>query len=185
MRKVAAGLFTTMDGVTEEPGNWQETFDEDMGAAMQGMIDETDTILLGRVTYQYWVDYWPTDKVPEGDNSFADFINNTPKYVVSKTLQNVNWGKFDNATLVTNLKEDITNLKKQPGKTITVNGSPTLVNSLIQENLLDELTLIIHNVAAYNGKHLFNQGNLKRFNLVDVKPTSSGVIIATYEPRKT
>jgi dihydrofolate reductase len=184
MRKVAAGLFITMDGVTEEPGNWQETFDDDMGAAMQGMIEETDTILLGRVTYDYWKDYWPTDKVPEGDNSFADFINDTPKYVASKTLQDVAWGKFNNAKLIRNLKEDITQLKQQPGKTITVNGSPTLVNNLIQGNLLDELTLIIHNVAAYSGKHLFDGGNLKRFNLIDVKPTRSGVIIATYQPRQ-
>jgi dihydrofolate reductase len=184
MRKVAAGLFITMDGVTEEPGNWQETFDEDMSATMQGMIDETDTILLGRVTYEYWADYWPTDKVPEGDNAFADFINNTPKYVASKTLQDVQWGKFNNAILLKNLKEDIAKLKNQTGKTITVNGSPTLVNSLIQENLLDELTLIIHNVAAYQGKQLFSTGNLKRFNLVDVKSTQSGVILATYQPRK-
>lgn len=185
MRKVAAGLFITMDGVVEEPGHWQETFDEDMGAAMGSMIAETDTILLGRVTYEYWKDYWPTDKVPEGDNFFGDFINNTPKYIVSKTLKDVSWGKFGNATLISNLRENITNLKAQTGKTIMVNGSPTLVNSLIQENLLDELTLIIHNVASYQGKQLFSQGTLKRFNLVDVKPTKSGVIIATYQPRQS
>jgi dihydrofolate reductase len=186
MRKVAAGLFITMDGVSENPGHWQETFDEDMGAAMMSMINETDTILLGRVTYQEWKDYWPTDKVPEGDKGFADFINNTPKYVVSKTLKDVEWGNFDNATLIgKNLKEEITKLKEQAGKTITVNGSPTLVNSLIQENLLDELTLIIHNVAAYEGARLFNKGNLKRFNLIDVKPTRSGVILATYQTRQS
>jgi dihydrofolate reductase len=185
MRKVAAGLFITMDGVTEEPGNWQETFDEDMGTAMGTMIAETDTILLGRVTYDYWKDYWPTDKVPEGDNSFADFINNTPKYIVSKTLKDVQWGKFDNATLIgKNLKEEITKLKGQPGKTITVNGSPTLVNSLIQHNLLDELTLLVHNVVTYKGEHLFKEGSLKRMKLLDVKPTRSGVIIATYQPRQ-
>jgi dihydrofolate reductase len=182
MRNVKAGLFITLDGVTEEPGNWQETFDDDMGAAMGSMIAETDTILLGRVTYEYWKDYWPTEKVPEGDNSFADFINSTPKYVVSKTLEAVQWGNFDNAKLISKL-EEIKKLKEGVGKTITVNGSPTLVNSLIQENLLDELTLIIHNVAAYQGKQLFSQGNLKRFNLVDVKPTRSGVILATYQPR--
>jgi dihydrofolate reductase len=94
----------------------------------------------------------------------------------------VQWGNFDNAKLISKL-EEIKKLKEGVGKTITVNGSPTLVNSLIQENLLDELTLIIHNVAAYQGKHLFSQGNLKRFNLVNVKPTRSGVILATYQPR--
>jgi dihydrofolate reductase len=184
MRKVAAGLFVTMDGVSEEPGHWQETFDEDMGAAMGSMIAETDTILLGRVTYQYWKDYWPTDKVPEGDNPFANFINNTPKYVASKTLRDVSWGKFDNVKLINNLAEDITKLKGQSGKTITVNGSPTLVNELLQHNLLDELILIIHNVATYKGTRLFKEGSLKRFNLVDIKPTRTGVIIATYQPRQ-
>ena len=86
MRKIAAGLFITMDGVTEEPSNWQETFDEDMGAAMQAVLDRTDTILLGRVTYEYWKTYWPNYKGGE-DESFATFINTTPKVVVSKTLR--------------------------------------------------------------------------------------------------
>lgn len=184
MRKLAAGLFITMDGVSEEPGHCQETFDEDMGAAIQGMIEEADTILLGRVTYQSWRQYWPSDKVPKSDKGFADFINATPKYVASKTLKDVSWGTFDNTELVSNLKEEIPKLKAQAGKRISVMGSPTLVNSLVQENLLDELQLIIHNVATYKGTRLFNQGNLKRFNLVDVKSTRSGVIIATYQPRQ-
>ncbi len=184
MRKVVAGLFITMDGITEAPNEWQETFDEDMEATMSSMIAETDTILLGRVTYESWKDFWPTDKVHEGAKDFADFINNTPKYVVSKTLKDVSWGTFNDVKLISNLKDDITALKEQPGKTIGVQGSPALVNSLIQENLLDELTLSIHNVATYKGKHLFNQGNLKRFNLIDVKPTRSGVILATYQPRQ-
>ncbi len=185
MRKVVASLFITMDGITEAPNEWQEVFDEDMDTAMQDKIAETDTILLGRVTYEDWKDFWPTDKVHEGAKEFADFINNTPRYVVSKTLKDAPWGTFSSSKLVRNLKEDITNLKAQAGKIITVTGSPTLVNSLIQENLLDELTLCIHNVAAYKGKSLFKEGNLKRFNLVDVKPTQSGVIIATYQPRQS
>ena len=185
MRKLVSGLFITMDGVVEEPGHWQETFDEDMGTAMQSMIAETDTILLGRVTYEYWKNYWPTDRVPEEDNAFADFINSTPKYVASRTLEDAPWGRFNNATLIgKNLKEEISNLKMQTGKTITVNGSPTLVNSLIQHDLLDELILIIHNVATYQGARLFDGGSLKRFKLLDVKPTRSGVIIATYQPHK-
>ena len=84
-----------------------------------------------------------------------------------------------------NLAEELGKLKQQPGRTISVLGSPGLVNSLIQLDLLDELTLIIHNVAAYQGKRLFDQGNLKRFNLVDAKPTPSGTIIATYQPRQS
>jgi dihydrofolate reductase len=183
MRKVAAGLFITMDGITEAPNKWQETFDEDMGAAMQAVLEETDTILLGRVTYQEWEPYWPNYKGAESE-SFATFINTTPKYVISNTLTNVSWGNFDNATLINhNLSEELATLKKQPGKTISVCGSPGLVHSVMDANLLDELTLIIHNVAAYNGKRLFNKGILKRFDLLEAKPTSSGTIIAKYQPR--
>jgi dihydrofolate reductase len=182
MRKVVAGLFITLDGVTEEPGHWQETFDDDMAAAMQLTIDDTDTILLGRVTYQYWEPYWPTST----HEPFASFINATPKHVISTTLDNVTWGKFDNAKLIKgDLTEEITKLKNQTGKNISVTGSPTLVNSLLQQGLLDELTLIIHNVVAYKGERLFKEGNLKRLKLIDSKATRTGVIIATYQPRES
>jgi dihydrofolate reductase len=184
MRKVVAGLFITLDGVSEEPGNWQETFDEDMGADLSAFLPRVDTILLGRVTYQYWEPYWPTMTGDGPDVGYANFINNTPKYVVSTTLNEVKWGTFDNAKLIKgNLVQEFNILKNQPGKNISVQGSPGLVNSLLQHDLLDELTLYIHNVAAYSGKRLFAEGNLKRLNLVEAKPTRSGVIIATYQPR--
>jgi dihydrofolate reductase len=185
MRKVTAGLFITVDGVVEEPSNWQETFDEDMSAHMTSYLTDIDTILLGRVTYQYWEPYWSTFSADSEDMAYANFINHTPKYVVSKTLSEVKWGTFDNATLVSDLAA-IKNLKSQPGNTIGVQGSPTLVNSLLQHDLLDELSLVIHNVAAYQGARLFKDGgDLKRLHLVDVKPTRSGVIIATYQPRQS
>ena len=83
MRKVVSGLFITLDGVTEAPNEWQfDSFDGDLGAEMGAMIAGTDTVLLGRVTYQEWAGYWPT----ASDEPFAGFINNTPKYVVSTTL---------------------------------------------------------------------------------------------------
>jgi dihydrofolate reductase len=176
VRKVFSGLFISLDGVTEAPNEWQfDSFDEDLGTEMGAMIAETDTILLGRVTYQEWADYWPTST----DEPFAAFINNTPKYVVSTTLDNVAW---QNSTLLKgNLAEEIARLKAQPGKMITVTGSPTLVRSLLQQDLLDELTLMIHPVVAGKGKRLFpNGGDLKRLQLVGHKMTGSGVAILTY-----
>jgi dihydrofolate reductase len=186
MRKVVAGLFVSADGVAEAPNEWQETFDEDMGADLGTFLPEIDTILLGRVTYQEWQDYWPNYEGDSPDAFYANMINNSPKYVVSTTLDKVSWGKFDNATLLgKNFAEEITKLKKQPGKNIAVQGSPTLVNSLLQHDLLDELTLYIHNVIVYKGKRLFAEGNLKRLNLVEAKSTRSGVIIAKYQPRSS
>jgi dihydrofolate reductase len=176
VRKVFSGLFISLDGVTEAPNEWQfDSFDQDLGTEMGAMIAETDTILLGRVTYQEWADYWPTST----DEPFATFINNTPKYVVSTTLDNVAW---QNSTLLKgNLAEEIARLKAQPGKMITVTGSPTLVRSLLEQDLLDELTLMIHPVVAGKGKRLFpNGGDLKRLQLVSHKMTGSGVAILTY-----
>ena len=184
MRKVTTGLFITLDGITESPNIWQETFDEDMGAELTAAMSQIDTILLGRVTYQEWAGYWPT---ATADGEYADFINNTPKYVVSSTLNHVEWGSFDTVKLIKgdSLVQEITKLKAQPGKNIAVQGSPTLVNALLQLDLLDELQLIVHNVAAYQGKRLFDGGQLKRMDLVSSKSTRSGVVILTYRPRKS
>ena len=179
MRKVASGLFISLDGVTEAPNEWQfDSFDQDLGAELGAMIEGTDAILLGRVTYQEWADYWPTST----DEPFASFINNTPKYVISTTLSSVAW---QNSTLLKgNLAEEITRLKQQPGKTISVTGSPTLVQSLLHQGLLDELTLMIHPVVVGKGKRLFpTAGDLKRLELVSHKTTSTGVAVLTYRPK--
>src|SRR5205085_7341450 len=130
MRKVVAGLFMTLDGVVESPGTWQEHFDEDMGQAMMEQLTSQDAVLLGRVTYQEWAPYWPTAT----DEPFATYINNTPKYVVSTTLDKVDW---QNSTLIKgDLATAINELKQQPGKAIGVTGSPGLVESLLQNDLL-------------------------------------------------
>ena len=182
MRKVTSGLFITLDGVTQSPEKWQfDHFDDDMLANMSAHIAAEDTILLGRVTYQDWEPYWPNST----DEPYASHINNTPKYVVSTTLDKVEWGKWDNISLFNgNLAEEIARLKQQPGKNIGVPGSPTLVRSLLQNDLLDQLTLMIHPVVAGNGKRLFSDGSdLKRLKLVDSKTTKTGVSILTYQPR--
>ena len=146
MRKVISGLFISLDGVVEAPNEWQfDVFDADMGAAMTAHLAAEDTILLGRVTYQQWADYWPA----ADDQEYGLHINNTPKYVVSTTLDRVGWGKFEKPTLIKgNLPAEIARLKQQPGKSIGVAGSPTLVRSLIQMDLLDELTLMIYPVVV-------------------------------------
>lgn len=183
MRKVVVELFISLDGVTGSPEKWQfDHFNDEMMAAMTSHIAMEDTILLGRVTYQEWAPYWPTSK----DEPYASHINNTPKYVVSTTLDKVEWGKWDNATLLKgNLAEEIAKLKQQPGKNIGVAGSSTLVYSLLQNDLLDELTLMVYPVVASTGKRLFKDGSdLKRLKLVDTKTTSTGVVFLTYQPAK-
>lgn len=183
MRKIVASLFISLDGVTEAPDQWQfDHFDADMMAGMGTQLAMEDTVLLGRVTYQEWADYWPNSD----DEMYGSHINNTPKYVVSTTLDKVGWGKWNNVTLIKgNLAEELNKLKQQPGKNIGVAGSPTLVRSLLQKGLIDELMLMIHPVVVGRGKRLFKDGSeLKQLELIYSKITETGVAILTYRPRR-
>jgi dihydrofolate reductase len=186
MRKVVSWLFISLDGVVEAPNEWQfDVMDDDMIAAIASLTDAEDAMLMGRVTYQDWVPFWPTST----DEPYASHINNIPKYVVSTTLNKVEWGNWEKPTLIKGaqrLANEINKLRQQPGKNIGVSGSPTLVRSLIQEDLLDELKLMIHPVVVGKGKRLFTEDvDLKRLQLVDSKVTGTGVVIVTYQPAKS
>ncbi len=179
MRKVYAALFSSIDGVVEAPDQWQPGFDEEMGAALSRMLEEQDTVLLGRVTFTEWAQYWPTST----DEPFAGWINSTPKYVASSTLDSVD--QWSNSTLIKGSVADFVNqLRRQDGGTIGTAGSPSLVRSLIGQGLLDELILMISPVVAGGGrKHLFaDDAALTTFELVEAQPTSSGTLIVTYRP---
>ncbi len=181
MRKVISGLFISLDGVVEAPHQWQfeDDFDDDMGQTLADTIATIDTNLLGRVTYQAWAPYWPNATT---DLEYADFINNTPKYVASTTLTRVDW---QNSTLIEgDVAEAVTRLKAQPGRNIGIQGSPTLVRYLLSKGLVDELTLVIHPVVVGHGQRLFPEGGeLQRLRLMGSKITSSGIAILTYGPR--
>lgn len=178
MRKVAAYLFITLDGVVESPDKWQFEFDADMMDAMVTTINAQDAVLLGRVTYEEWAPYWPTSN----HQPFADFINNTQKYLFSSTVENVEG--WQNTTLIQgDLAEAIHALKQLPGKNIGTAGSPTLVRALIEQGLVDEIVLLLHPVIAGSGKRLFaDEKDLQRLTLVSAKPTASGVVVLTYQP---
>lgn len=179
MRKVTAGLFSSIDGVVEAPNEWQSAFDEEMGATLNRMLEEQDAVLLGRVTFTEWAGYWPTST----DEPFAGWINSTPKYVASTTLGSVD--QWANSTLIRGSVADfVSDLREQDGGTIGTAGSPTLVRSLIEAGLLDELTLMISPVVAGGGrKRLFpDDAPLMNFELVEAQGTSSGAVIATYRP---
>lgn len=181
MRKVAASLFSTVDGVVEAPNEWQFAFDDEMGAEIGRTFDEQDAVLMGRVTWSEWAGYWPTST----DEPFAGWINNTPRYVASTTLESV--AEWENSTLIAGPVTDfVAKLREEDGATIGIAGSPTLVRTLFAAGLVDELTLLIHPVVAGGGrKRLFaDDGALGKLELVRAEPTSSGVIIATYRPAR-
>lgn len=181
MRKVAAGLFSSIDGVVAAPNEWQPGFDDEMGAALSRTIEEQDAVLMGRVTFTEFAGYWPTST----DEPFASWINGIQKYVASTTLDSV--GNWENSTLIKGSVADyISELREQDGGTIGIAGSPSLVRSLIGYGLLDELTLMISPVVAGGGRgRLFPaDAALTKFELIRAEPTSSGAVIATYRPER-
>jgi len=181
MRKVIAWELVSLDGVMESPEEWAFSYsnDEIEEANAAGMA-ASDAMLLGRVTYQEFASYWPYQN--SADQPYTDYLNNTPKFVVSTTLEEpLEW---QNSTLIRgNVAEEIAKLKQQPGKNIGIVGSATLVRSLLRDGLLDELGLMVHPLVVGSGKHLFEEGgDQKALELVDSKIFSTGVVYLTYQP---
>jgi dihydrofolate reductase len=182
MRKVVASELASLDGVMEAPETWHfPYFNDEMGEAIASGMADSDAMLLGRVTYEEFAAFWPSQEGGE-DQEFADYMNNTPKFVVSETLQEpLEW---NNSTLIKdNVAEEIAKLKQQPGKDISIVGSGTLVRSLLADGLLDELRVMLHPVVVGSGKRLFEEGgDQKALELVDSKTFGTGVLYLTYRP---
>lgn len=189
MRKLTASLFLTLDGVYEAPGRgdvtlpehsgWSEPYmTQELGEIIFGQMHANDSLLLGRVGYEGFAAFWPN--VPESD-PFSARMNGMTKYVVSTTLDRVDW---KNSELVRgDLVEAITAIKARPGKDIGMTGSGRLVRSLLQLDLIDELQLCVCPVVLGTGKRLFeHDGQRMALQLADTKAFSSGMVMLTYRP---
>lgn len=184
MRKIIAGLFISLDGVIEAPETWHfPYFNDEMAGAVSAQMADQDAMLLGRVTYEAFAAYWPNANVDEDPVGTAT-MNTMRKYVVSSTLTTAEW---QNTTLLGgDAAAAIADLKRQPGKNIGITGSATLVRSLLEADLLDELRLLVHPVIVGGGKKLFaDGGQLKRLQLVESKTFSTGVLSLIYRPAPT
>ena len=181
MRKVIASEFVSLDGVMESPEKWHFPYwSDEMGEAIGAAMARADALLLGRVTYEEWAAYWPNQSSDESE--ISGYMNDTPKYVVSTTLEEpLEW---QNSTLIKeNVAEEISRLKQQPGNDISISGSGTLVRSLLREDLLDELRLMVHPIVVGSGKRLFEDGgDRKALELVDSKTFGTDVLYLTYRP---
>jgi dihydrofolate reductase len=181
MRKVVISEFVSLDGVVGSPQRWHlPYFDEEMGREIQAAMEDADAMLLGRVTYEEWAAFFPSQSTE--DLPSADYMNETPKFVVSRTLEGpLEW---NNSTLLEgSLAEGLGELKRRPGQDISISGSPTLGRSLLAEDFLDELNLMVHPVVVGGGKRLFEEGgDSKRLELVDSKTFKTGVVYFTYRP---
>jgi dihydrofolate reductase len=187
MRKVIVSEFMTLNGVMESPGEKGElggrggwTFPFWSDEAEKYKHDEllaSGALLLGRVTYQLFAASWPSMTDEEG---FADRMNSLPKFVVSTTLEAVEW---NNSRLIKgNVAEEVSRLKQQPGQDILIAGSADLVNTLSRHGLIDEYRLMIFPVVVGIGKRLFKDGNDTTLRLVESKTFQSGVVVLHYQP---
>ena len=147
------------------------------------LLFKSDALLLGRVTYQGFAKAWPdmTD-----DDGFAERMNSLPKFVVSNTLKETEW----NASLIQeDAKEDVVGqvkkLKQEDGQNLLIYGSATLVQTLMQADLIDEFRLMIYPLSLGKGKRLFAEGSEARLKLVDTQMTHKGVAILSYELDKS
>lgn len=189
MRKIISGLFMTLDGVVEAPGSadttlpekrgWSEPYmSQEIGMSIFDLMQKSDGFLLGRKTYQEFAAFWPT--MPP-DDPFAQAMNSMPKYVVSRTLDKVDW---NNSTIVKDL-EGVSKLKEGTGRTINITGSPTLVRSLLDHGLLDEIQFMICPVVLGTGRRFFNEENsTKTLKLVESKTFDTGMVLLSYQPDK-
>ena len=178
MRKIVVSEFLSADGVMEAPDTWQFPFQtEEMGAITERQIRDTDAFLLGRVTYEIFAGYWPTQT--HNEFGVADKLNSAPKYVVSTTLQKADW---NNSTQIkSNVIEEIRKLKQQPGSMIGISGSATLVHSLLDAGLIDEIQVLVHPIAVGKGVRLFADGYHSSMKLADSKILSNGVVYLSYQ----
>lgn len=179
MRKIIAGEFISVDGVVHEPGEWSmKYFTPEVGATIGAVMSSCDAMLMGRHQYEQWSEYWP-DKT-DTDDPFAGYINSVRKYVVSSTLNEVTW---NNSVLIdgSNAAKEIAELKAQPGKDIAISGSITLMETLMQDGLLDEMQLILYPVVVGSGRRIFEKvsGTIP-LKLVETRPLGDGPVLLSY-----
>src|SRR5918993_1627730 len=178
MRKVIASEFVSLDGVIENPV-WTSRFTgEEQQRFKYDELPAADALLLGRVTYEGFAAAWP--HMTEQAGKYADMMNGYPKYVVSTSLQEpLEW---NNSTLIEgDTAEEVSRLKRQPGKDILIFGSGNLVNTLMRHDLIDEYRLMIFPIIVGSGQRLFAHGiDEMILELVDTETFGSGVVVLTY-----
>jgi len=181
MRKLIVSEWMSLDGIfdAESMKTWFMPFDsKDRQKYIVNTMLACDAILFGRVTYEMLAPYWSPLK--NNEDGLADKINSVNKYVVSSTLKKADW---NNSTIIKeNVTEEVTRLKQQPGHEIHIEGSATLVKTLIEADLIDEYRFLVHPIIIGSGKRFFKDGmSTTGLKLVKTETLDLGVMLLCYE----
>jgi dihydrofolate reductase len=195
MRRIMAVEHLSLDGVMQSPGGldedrrggftrggWAQPGNDEVMAAELGKGMGTVELLFGRFTYERFAEYWPNQTEP---NPFTDVLNNTQKYVASRTqTEPLPW--VNSTVLTGDATQSVAELKAKPGKDLVVLGSGNLLQALMRANLVDTYQLLIHPVLVGSGRRLFpDDASMSRLDLANSVVTTTGVVIATYDqPQK-
>ncbi len=179
MRKIIVTAFVSLDGVMENPMWTMPYWNDEIAAFKAEETSVEQPILLGRITYEGFAEAWPerTDEASGGV-----YFNGTRKYVVSTTLDTAEW---NNSVLIKeDIIEEIAKLKQAEGADIVVHGSATLIQSLMQHDLIDQYRLLVYPVVLGEGIRLLQAGATATLNLIRTQQFSSGVTALVYEPNR-
>jgi len=177
MRKLVESTFVSLDGRISNPQEWSPPYwDDEHGAYASKLLFAADALLLGRATYEAFVQAWPS----RSGDPFSDQINSMPKYVASRTLTEATW----NASILEgNVAEAVAELKAEPGDDLLKFGTGELDRTLIANGLVDEFHFWVFPVLAGSGQSLIDGIDATHLQLVETTPFASGIVVNTYAPK--
>jgi len=177
--RLVATEYLSLDGVFEEPGQWSfPFFNDEAGQFKWAELQAADAQLLGRKTYEGFAAAWPT---MEGTGEFGVRMNTMPKYVVTSTLDKLEWP--GSKPVQGEVPAEVRKLKEMPGRDLLLAGSGQLFNALMEENLIDVYRFMVFPVLLGKGRRLFAHGfDQKNLELTDIKRFGTGVVVMDLVP---
>ncbi|MGI5521433.1 dihydrofolate reductase family protein [Micromonospora sp. CA-259024] len=187
MRKIVVSMWTTLDGFVAGPDDEMDWLlvDDQLQKYERELVDHAGSLLLGRVTHADFAGYWPAaaqnPDEPDDVRGYAQRIDALEKIVVSASGNTATWKNTRRLTHVD--PDEIIELKREPGGDIVVYGSLTVIQSLADHRLIDEIHLLVHPLYLRHGKALFNSEQPPaRLRLMSAEPFASGVVLMKYQP---
>jgi dihydrofolate reductase len=177
--KVVVTMFVSLDGVTESPEKWSFQFwNDEISQLKHDELFAAGSLLMGRVTYEGFFAAWPD----RAGDPFADRINALPKHVATTTLSDLEWS--NSHKIQGDVVAQIKALRQEDGGDILMYGGTGMVKTLVDNDLVDEFSLLVFPIVLGSGKRLFEDGSKASLKLVESKAYASGVVLLRYEPAR-